>query len=189
MLNWTTKGRLKLAFDIGYVWNKPGALWRRSPGTCLGPKSLSSNVAAQKTFSQIGVSLACDCTKTAVKLKFSSWGHNKKLIFYKTCTLDNNGTLIELRDLKHSALGRLIFLFWRDKNDNNNKTLFIILLSQAELSPTKCQSGLHGWTCISLSKPNMTLFHFSCRAQNQTKQNGGNAHQAPSLKSWVQRTH
>lgn len=107
MLNWTTKGRLKLAFDIGYVWNKPGALWRCSPGTCLGPKSLSSNVAAQKTFSQIGVSVACDCTKTAVKLKFSSWGHNKKLIFYKTCTLDNNGTLIELRDLKHSVLGRL----------------------------------------------------------------------------------
>lgn len=164
------KGEIKTGIWHRIRLKQAWCIVRCSPGTCLGPKSLSSNVAAQKTFFQIGVSFACDCTKPAVKLKFSSWGHNKKLIFYKTCSLDNNGTLIELRDLKHSVLGRLIFLFWRDKN-NNNKTLFIILLSHAELSPTKSQSGLHGLTCILLSKPNMTLFHFSCRAQNQTKQN------------------
>lgn len=107
-----------------------------SPGTCLGPKSLSSNVAAQKTFFQIGVSFACDCTKTAVKLKFSSWGHNKKLIFHKTCTLDNNGTLIEWRDLKHSVLGRLIFLFWQDtKTTTTTKKLFFILLPKQNFLP------------------------------------------------------
>lgn len=80
-------------------------------GAALVKSPFLSDGAAQKTFSQIGVSLCLWLDKKVSEIKVFVPRPQQKVNVYKTGALEHNGTLIELRDLKDAAQGRLIFLF------------------------------------------------------------------------------
>lgn len=109
------------------------------------------------------VPLLVECTKTAVKLKFASWGHNKKWSFtnialWTTMALLSNGEIWRLG----FGTPYLLLLRWKHSLLCFPRQYFLPLKS-------KSYSGLQWFICILLFKANMTWFPVS--GERKIKQN------------------